>query len=128
MKEKQKRAVTYFQYPEVFMSEFSVLPRKISAYLRTDPSSDVNSRKIRDFYNILNINNLHFRRILSLCKKHHFVMRNGPFQGLKSTILHPKMGLIGMQNGYYQKAKRMIPDYDMGYIKRSYRPKWTLKH
>ena len=52
------------------------------------------------------------------CEKHHIVMRNGPYQGLKSTILHPKMGLIGPRNGLYQEVKRMIPDYEMGYTKR----------
>ena len=55
-------------------------------------------------------------------------MRNGPYQGLKSTILHPKMGLIGMRNGHYQKAKRMIPDYDMGYIIMRFRMKWPSSY
>ena len=54
------------------------------------------------------------------CEKHRFGMRNGPFQGLKSTISHPKMGLIGLRNGHYQKAKRVISDYVIGYIKRRY--------
>ena len=49
---------------------------------------------------------------------HHFGLRNGPYQGLKSTISHPKMGLIGPRNGLYQEVKRMIPDYEMGYTKR----------
>jgi hypothetical protein len=62
--------------------------------------------------------------ILSFCKKHHFAMQNGPFQGLKSTISHPEIGFFGLRNGHYRKKKRVISDYVIGYIKRRYIPKW----
>ena len=65
----------------IFPSEFSVLPRKISAYLRAESPSGANTRKIRGFSKILNINSLYLMVILSHCKKHHFTFRNGPFQG-----------------------------------------------
>ena len=91
-----------------FPSEFPDIPRKISAYLRTDFPSDANTRNIRGFYNILNINDLCSRRISSHCKKHHFGLRNGPFQRLKSTISHPKMDLIALRNGQYWKVKCII--------------------
>ncbi len=45
-------------------------------------------------------------------------MQYGPFQGQKSTISHPEMGFLGLRNGHYQKAKRVISDYAMGYIER----------
>ena len=59
--------------------------------------------------------------IFPFCKKHHFGLRKSPFQGLKQAISHPKMGLIGLRNGHYRKAKRVISDYVMGYIKGRYR-------
>ena len=62
-------------------SEFSVLPRKISAYLRVESPSDANTRKIIGFNKILNINDLCLKGISSFCEKHYFVLRNGPFQG-----------------------------------------------
>ena len=65
----------------IFPSEFSVLPRKISAYLRAESPSGANTRKITGFSKILNINSLYLMVILSHCKKHHFTFRNGPFQG-----------------------------------------------
>ena len=59
----------------IFRSEFPDIPRKISEYLQTDFPSGANTRKIRGFYNILNINNLCSSAILSFCKKHHFAMQ-----------------------------------------------------
>ena len=64
--------------------------------------------------------------ILSYCKKHHFVMRKGPFQGLKSIISHHNIGFIGLRNGQYQKAKRIFSDYVTGYMKRRYMEKQAL--
>ena len=89
----------------IFRSWFSDIPRKISEYLRADFPSDVNMRKIRGFYKILNINNLTLEDVLSFFKKHYFGLRNGPFQGMKSTISHPEIGLIGLRNGQYQKVR-----------------------
>ena len=51
---------------------------------------------------------------------HHFGLRNGPFQRLKSTISHPKMGLIGLRNGHYQNAILIFSDYVIGYMKTRY--------
>ena len=75
---------------------------------------------------MLNINDLCLVDIFLYCKKHHFVMRNGLFRELKSTISHPKMGLIGLRNGHFQKAKRVILDYVIGYNKRRLTPKGPL--
>ena len=58
LKGKRSGQLTDFQYPAVFPFEFSVLPRKISEYLRADFPSDVNSRKIRVLFKILNIKDL----------------------------------------------------------------------
>ena len=69
---------------------------------------------------MLNINNLCLRGILSPCKKHHIVLRNGLFQGAKWCFPAPDMGLIAPRNGHYRKAKCIIPDYDVGYIGRLY--------
>ena len=60
------------------------------------------------------------------CEKHHFGMRNGLFQELKSTILRTDMGLIRPRNGHYQKSKRTFPDYETGYIIRRYCPESPL--
>ena len=46
-------------------------------------SSGSNTRKIRGFYKILNSNDLCLRGSFPHCKKHHFGLRNGPFQGMK---------------------------------------------
>ena len=75
-----------------FLPRFPDIPRKISAYLLTDFPSGANTRKIRGFYKILDINDLYSRDISPHCKKHHFGMRNRPFRRLKCTISHPKMG------------------------------------
>ena len=107
----------------IFTSEFSFLPRKISAYLRTDSSSDANTRKIRDYSNILNINYLCLKGISSLCKKHRFGLRNRPFCTLKCTISHHEMGFIAPRNGQYRKARCAFSDYVSGYIERRYRQK-----
>ena len=89
----------------IFRSEFPILPRKISEYQRTELSSGSNTRKIRGFYKILNSNDLCLRGSFPHCKKHHFGLRNGPFQGPKQAILHPDMGFIGLRNGQYRKAR-----------------------
>ena len=64
-----------------------------------------NTRIIRGLHKTLNINDLCLMDILSSCEKHHFGLRNGPFQGLKSTISQPNMGFIGLRNGLYQKTR-----------------------
>ena len=106
-----------------FGSEFPHIPRKISAYLLTDFPPGANTRKIRGFHKILDINDLYLRNISSHCKKHHFGIRNRPFRRLKCTISHPNMGFFGLRNGLYQTTKRVISDYVIGYIKRRYIPK-----
>ena len=78
----------------IFPFGFSDIPRKISTYLLTDSSSGANTRIIRGFYKILNINDLCLRGILLFCKKHYFGLRNGPFQGPKSTISHHEIGFF----------------------------------
>ena len=103
-----------------FLPRFPDIPQKISAYLLTGFPSGANTRKIRSFYKILDINDLYSRDISSHCKKHHFGLWNRPFRRLKCTISHSKMGLIGAWNGQYQNARRAFPDYDMGYIRRQY--------
>ncbi len=119
----QKSAVTDFHHPAVFPLEFSVLPQKTSAYLRTDSSSGANTRNMRDFYNLLNINDLCSKSISLQCNMHHFGLRNGLFRRLKSTISHPEMGYFESRNGQYQNAECIFSDYDMGYIKRRYSQK-----
>ena len=83
-----------------FLPRFPDIPRKISAYLSayllTDFFSGANTRKIRGFYKILDINDLYLRDISPFCKKHHFGMRNRSFRRLKCTILHPKMGYFAL--------------------------------
>ena len=74
----------------IFRAEFPVLPRKISEYLRTELSSDANMRIIKNFYKVLNINELCLRvffRIakstISACEMGHFRVQYGAFRPLK---------------------------------------------
>ena len=106
-----------------FLPRFPDIPRKISAYLQTDSSSGANTRIIRGFYKILNINDLCLRGILSFCEKHRFVMRNGPFQGPKNSISHPNIGFFASWNGLFRKAKLIFSDYVTGYVKWWFWPK-----
>ena len=101
----------------IFPPKFSDIPRKISEYLRTKSPSGANTRIMRGFYNVLNINDLCLKGISSLCEKAHFVMRKGLFQRLKWPISHPNMGFFALRNGQYQNTERTFPDYVMGYIK-----------
>ena len=64
--------------------------------------------------------------IFPLCNMHHFGLQNGPFQGLKSTISHHEIGLIGLRNGHYQKAILIFSDYGIWYINRRYGVKQAL--
>ena len=107
----------------IFTPEFPHIPRKISAYLWAGSPSDANTRIVRGFCNILNINDLCLRDISSYCKKHRFGLRNGLFRVMKSTISHPKTGFIASRNGQYRNAERAFSDYDTGYIKRRFRQK-----
>ena len=117
MKINWYRTLSIYNLISIFPSQFPDIPRKISAYLRTDSSSGANTRKIRGFYNVLNINDLYLKGISSFCNMHRFGLRNGLFRRLKSTISHPEMGFIASRNGQYRKAKCIFSDYDMGYIK-----------
>ena len=105
-----------------FPSEFSDIPRKISAYLRTESSSGANTRIMRGFYIILIINDLYLRGILSLYEKHNFGLRNGPFQGPKQAISHADIGFIGLRNGQYRNTESIFSDYGIGYMKSRYAP------
>ena len=69
---------------------------------------------------MLNINDLYLIGVSLRCNMHHFVMRNGPFQGPKSTISYPDMGFVASQNGQYHKVEQIISDYVIGYIKDLY--------
>ena len=104
----------------IFRSEFSTIPHKISAYLQSDSSSGANTRKTRCFLNALNVNNLCLKVISTLCNMHHFGMRNGPFQGMKSTISHHEIGFFGLRYGQYQNARLIFSDYVIGYMKTRY--------
>ena len=119
----QNNPLTDYNRISIFYFGFPDIPRKISAYLQADSSSDANTRNMRGFYKILNINDLCLRRIFSFCKKHHFDLRNGLYWRPKSTISHPEMGFFAMRNGQYRKAKRTFSDYDTGYMKSPYAPK-----
>ena len=119
----QNSPLTDYNRISIFYSGFPDIPRKISAYLQADSSSGANTRKISNFSNILNINDLCLRGILLLCKKHHFGLRNGLYWRPKSTISHPEMGFFAMRNGQYRKAKLTFPDYDTGYMKSPDAPK-----
>ena len=110
-----------------FLPRFPDIPRKISAYLRAESSSGANTRNMRCFYNMLNINHLYLKGISPLCKKHHFGMRNRPFRRLKSTISQSNMGFFAWRNGQYQNVKRAFPDYVMGYIRMWFGPEWVLQ-
>ncbi len=110
----------------IFPSEFSVLPRKISEFFRADSPSAANTRVMRGFYNILNVNNLCLRGISSHCKKHYSGLRNSLFRGLKRTILHPKTGFIASRNGLNRNAECTVPDYVMGYVERRSGREWPL--
>ncbi len=116
LKGKQKRAVTDFQYPAIFPSEFSVLPQKISENLRADSASDANSREIRVLYKPLNIKHLHTRGIFLSSKTHYFSTWYGPFHGLKRAISHPKTDVTGGWNRHYQNAGRIIRHSATGYV------------
>ena len=101
----------------IFPSQFPDIPRKISAYLQANFPSVANTRNISGLCKSLNVNNLYLMGILSFCKKHHFGLQNGPYWRLKSTISHLNIGLIGLRYGQYHNVKRIITDYDTGYIK-----------
>ena len=111
-----------------FPSRFPDIPRKISAYLRTDSPSGANTRNIRGYHKTLNINKLCLKGILSFCNMHHFGMRNGLYWDAKWCFSASEMGFIAPRNGHYQKAKRMLSDYDMGYIIRRFGLKRPLFH
>ena len=125
-RENRYRQLSNCNRISVFSSEFPDIPRKISAYLRADFTSDANTRKIRGFYIVLIISDLCLRGVSSHCKKHHFGLRNGLFQGAKWCFSATEIGFIGPWNGQYQKAKWVITDYYIGYIRRRYTPKQTL--
>ncbi len=100
----------------VFPSLFPTLPRKISAYLQTDSPSGANTRIIRGFHKALKTNNLYSTAISSLCEKHHFGLRNGPYWSAIWCFSAPNMGFFAWQNGQYRNTVWMFSDYDTGYI------------
>ena len=104
----------------IFSPEFPIIPHKISAYLRTDIPSGAYTRNIRGLHNVLNVSSLCLKDVLSFCKKHHFGLRNGPFQRLKCTISHHEIGFFGLRNGHYQNVILIFSDYVIGYMKTRY--------
>ncbi len=66
--------------------------------------------------------------ILSLCEKHHFGLRNGPYWSAKWCFSAPEMGLIATQNGQYRNAGHIFSDYVTGYIIRPSEPKEPSLH
>ena len=120
---KQHGQLSIYNRILVFRSGFPDIPRKISAYLRADFPSGANTRKIRAFRKILNINDLCLRGISSLCEKHHFGLRNGLYWGAKWCFSASEMGFIALQNGQYRNVGWMFSDYDIGYITRPTWPK-----
>ena len=105
---KQNGALTDFQFPAIFSSEFSVLPRKISENLRTDITSDANTRIIRTSHKSLNSNSLCMTFIFSSCNKHSFGLWYCPFQALKCSISHHNMGVIMAWNGLNRNVRKTI--------------------
>ena len=99
----------------VFRFQFPDIPRKISAYLRADFTSDANTRKIRGSYIVLIISDLCLRGVSSHCKKHRFGLRNGLFQGAKWCFSAHEMGFIGPWNGQYRNVRIGFSDYIKGY-------------
>ena len=120
---KQHGQLSIYNLILVFRSGFPVIPRKISAYLRADFPSGANTRKIRVFRKILNINDLCLRGISSLCEKHHFGLRNGLYWSAKWCFSASEMGFIALQNGQYRNAGHIFSDYVTGYIIRPPGPK-----
>ena len=123
---KAIRALSNFKRLAIFSSEFSVLPPKISEFLRADSPSDANTRKIRGLHRTLNISGLHSTAIFSSCNKHRFGMWYCPFQGLKCVISHPKTAETTGSNGHDRNAGWTITDYTTGYVAIWYGLKWSL--
>ena len=105
---KQNGALTDFQFPAIFSSEFSVLPRKISENLQTDITSDANTRIIRTSHKSLNSNSLCMTFIFSSCNKHSFGLWYCPFQALKCFISHYNMGVTMAWNGLNRNVRKTI--------------------
>ena len=80
-------AVTDFQYHEIFLPEFSVLPTKISEYLQADSPSDVNTREIISLRKMLNVNNLRLKTIF-------FTLQYAPFRHVIQPISGSQMHYI----------------------------------
>ena len=110
--------ISFFRY------EFPHIPRKISAYLRTELPSRANTRIMRGIYIILIINDLCLKGVSSHCKKHHFGMRNGLYWSAKWCFSSTEMGFIALRNGQYRKAELVFSDYDIGYMESRYTQKW----
>ena len=93
----------------IFRSKFPTLPRKISAYLRAELSSGANTRIMRGFHNILNINDLYLRvffrfakSTISACNKAHIGGRNAPYRTLIWALSYCEMGNIGTRNWLFR--------------------------
>ena len=74
----------------IFPPQFSDIPRKMSAYLRSDSSSAANTRNISGLCKLLNVNNLYLRvfyyfakSTISHCKMAHIGGWKAPFRTLK---------------------------------------------
>ena len=124
LKWKQYRALSYFQYSVIILSEFSTLPRKISEYLRDESPLTTNSLNMRGIWKTLIFNVLHLGTISLSCNKHCFIIRYSPLQRLKCSISRPKTGIIRAPNGHNQNVRWLITYYITGYVKRLYGLKW----
>ena len=104
----------------IFHFEFSVLPRKISAYLLADSLSDANTRIMRGLRKTLSASGLRPTTVFPASDKHRFGTRLSPYQGLKRSISRPRTGLNGPRNRHYRNTGRTFPDYAPGYIRMRY--------
>ena len=119
---RQYVALSNFQYPVVFPSEFSFLPRLFFANLRADSPSDANPRKIRGLRKTLAINSLRSGAILSSCNKHRFSTWYSLFQGMICTITHHETGITTPLNSLYRNAVWTVRHHTMWYAAWPYGP------
>ena len=89
----------------VFHSGFPDIPRKISAYLRTESSSGANTRIMRGFCKMLYINDLYLRVFLrfakstiSACEMAYIGGRKAPYRTLIWALSQHEMGCFGNRN------------------------------
>ena len=87
----------------VFRFQFPDIPRKISAYLRADFTSDANTRKIRGFLYSVDYQWFMFER-------YFFALQKAPFRLAKWPISGCEMVLFSPWNGLYRTMKWAISE------------------